>query len=361
MVDTTMTAPLTRREAREIERSTGRRPVAVAVAPVELGLAPVAEAAGAVFDTGEIERNSVTSLVSVVPTEVVSGGGVPVPVVGSDVEVPEAFVRSASIRAARPAALVARQRRRTFAGVAVAASAAALATAGAVIPAQSAAEEQAAAAAQADLLAATAGQQAAAAPQAAPVQGVGVQSADFVAAPEQVQAGSDFSVTVFSADQVTSATATTAPSTGGGSEESAASASSGGGEQSSGSTQTASTSGSGYTGSTVVGDSVVETAMQFQGVVPYGNGNSPDTSFDCSGFVQYVYAQHGISLPRTVSGQAAAGTVVTDPQPGDLVVFGSYHIGIYIGNGMMIDAPDWGRYIEVGGLDAGGTPVFVRI
>jgi cell wall-associated NlpC family hydrolase len=89
---------------------------------------------------------------------------------------------------------------------------------------------------------------------------------------------------------------------------------------------------------------IIGTAQQFLGV-PYVWGGSSPSGFDCSGFVQYVYAKHGINLPRTADIQISAGQPVSksDLQPGDLVFFaGDYvnisHVGIYVGNGQMIHA-----------------------
>ena len=66
-------------------------------------------------------------------------------------------------------------------------------------------------------------------------------------------------------------------------------------------------------------------------------GTSPVTGWDCSGFVQWVYAQAGISIPRTNAWSIMSPT--STPQPGDLVVQnGGAHVGIYVGNGMMISA-----------------------
>lgn len=109
------------------------------------------------------------------------------------------------------------------------------------------------------------------------------------------------------------------------------------------------------------GAAVVAYAMQFVGVVPYGTGASPDTSFGCDGLTQYVFKQFGINLPRTVSNQAAAGTRVSaaDAQPGDLMIYSIGHVGIYAGNGKMIDSPDWGRFVEY--RPVWGSYYFVRL
>jgi len=89
---------------------------------------------------------------------------------------------------------------------------------------------------------------------------------------------------------------------------------------------------------------VINLAREFLGV-PYVWGGSSPNGFDCSGFVQYVYAQKGITLPRTADIQATAGQPISKAElmPGDLVFFaGDYvnisHVGIYIGNGQMIHA-----------------------
>lgn len=93
---------------------------------------------------------------------------------------------------------------------------------------------------------------------------------------------------------------------------------------------------------------VIGIAKQYIGV-PYVYGGSTPSGFDCSGFVQYVYAQAGKSLPRVTTAQQVATTPVSEPQPGDLVFFGSpaYHVGIYVGNGQMIDAPRTGSSVSI--------------
>jgi cell wall-associated NlpC family hydrolase len=79
----------------------------------------------------------------------------------------------------------------------------------------------------------------------------------------------------------------------------------------------------------------------------YVYGGTTTAGFDCSGYVQYVFAKVGISLPRTAEQQRQAVQAVSDPRPGDLVFFGSpaYHVGIYAGNGTMWDSPETGSAI----------------
>jgi cell wall-associated NlpC family hydrolase len=109
------------------------------------------------------------------------------------------------------------------------------------------------------------------------------------------------------------------------------------------------------------GAAIVAFAEQFVGVVPYGSGASPDTSFGCDGLTQYVFGAFGIYLPRTVSNQAAMGIPIApeDAQAGDLMVYPIGHIGIYDGAGGIIDSPDWGRYVEH--RPVWGSYYFVRI
>ena len=89
---------------------------------------------------------------------------------------------------------------------------------------------------------------------------------------------------------------------------------------------------------------IVSTSMDYLGVPYYFGGTTP-AAFDCSGYVQYVFAQAGISLPRTADVQYEVGTPIstTDLVPGDLVFFSTYtygasHVGIYVGDGNFIHA-----------------------
>jgi cell wall-associated NlpC family hydrolase len=112
---------------------------------------------------------------------------------------------------------------------------------------------------------------------------------------------------------------------------------------------------------TYSGQAVVDFAMQFVGVVPYGSGNSPTTSFSCDGLTQYVFKNFGIYLPRMVHAQAALGVQISaaDAKPGDLLWYPGQHIGIFAGAGMMIDAPRPGRYVEYRPI--WGNPIYLRL
>ncbi|MFF0944268.1 C40 family peptidase [Kocuria sp. CPCC 205300] len=93
---------------------------------------------------------------------------------------------------------------------------------------------------------------------------------------------------------------------------------------------------------------VVGTAHQGIGSA-YVYGGTAFGAWDCSGFTKWVFAQHGIDLPRTTWAQFAAATPVSAPQPGDLVSQnGGGHVGIYIGGGKMISAlnPSQGTQIH---------------
>ncbi len=90
--------------------------------------------------------------------------------------------------------------------------------------------------------------------------------------------------------------------------------------------------------------SIVSQSMQYLGV-PYVFGGTSPSGFDCSGYVMYIFAHMGISLPRTADVQFEVGTPVSTHElmPGDLVFFSTYlpgasHVGIYVGDGNFIHA-----------------------
>lgn len=93
--------------------------------------------------------------------------------------------------------------------------------------------------------------------------------------------------------------------------------------------------------------SVYNVATQYIGV-PYVYGGATPAGFDCSGFVMYVYAQFGVSMPHSSSGQGAMGTVISeaDAVPGDLVIMDG-HDGFYAGSGMILHAPYEGASVRV--------------
>ncbi len=100
---------------------------------------------------------------------------------------------------------------------------------------------------------------------------------------------------------------------------------------------------------------VVGIAMRYLGI-PYVWGGASPAGFDCSGFVMYVYAQVGVSLPHYTGAQWNAGVPVSrsDLEPGDLVFFdGLGHVGLYIGGGQFIHAPETGDVVKISSLNDG--------
>ncbi|MGA2836189.1 MAG: NlpC/P60 family protein [Acidimicrobiales bacterium] len=112
-------------------------------------------------------------------------------------------------------------------------------------------------------------------------------------------------------------------------------------------------------------DGTVVTALSFaaeQLGTPYVWGGTGPDGFDCSGLAQAAYGAAGVRLPRVAQDQYDAGPAVPDGAtvlPGDLVFFGTGptgvdHVGIYVGSGLMVDAPHTGAVVRVEPAEWGG-------
>ncbi|TVZ00209.1 NlpC/P60 family protein [Trebonia kvetii] len=101
---------------------------------------------------------------------------------------------------------------------------------------------------------------------------------------------------------------------------------------------------------TTVGTTALRAALSQRGK-PYVWGAAGPDSYDCSGLVVWAFAQEGISLPHYTGSLWNSGMHVSqaDLEPGDLVFFGADigHVGFYVGNGLMLDAPDTGAVVRV--------------
>jgi cell wall-associated NlpC family hydrolase len=114
------------------------------------------------------------------------------------------------------------------------------------------------------------------------------------------------------------------------------------------------TTGQQAPGETSNQERAVQLALSFIGT-PYVWGGESPRGFDCSGLVQFVFTAAGIQLPRTAQEQYDAGPAVPPGQPvvpGDLVFFGTgpdgvSHVGIFVGNGVMVDAPHTGADVRL--------------
>ena len=110
---------------------------------------------------------------------------------------------------------------------------------------------------------------------------------------------------------------------------------------------------------------LVSYAEQFVGQVPYVWGGSTTSGWDCSGFVMYVFAQFGISLPHSSGAQMTVGSPVAslaDAQPGDILA-NPNHAAIYVGNGMVMNAmsPAQGTGVAPVGTVMGASYAIRRI
>src|SRR4249919_2419461 len=98
----------------------------------------------------------------------------------------------------------------------------------------------------------------------------------------------------------------------------------------------------------------VRYALDVVGVPYRWGGESPASGFDCSGLVRWAYGRVGIDLPHSSYALYGEGRRVSDAslEPGDLLFFeGLGHVGLYVGRGRMVHAPQTGRDVEVVRLD----------
>lgn len=107
------------------------------------------------------------------------------------------------------------------------------------------------------------------------------------------------------------------------------------------------------------GEAIAETARQLIGS-PYVAGGAAPTGFDCSGLAAYVYARHGVKLPRSAEEQARIGRALVSSEvlPGDLLFFrvngeAISHVGIHVGGWRFVHAPRHGQKVR---LDSLGDP-----
>ena len=108
----------------------------------------------------------------------------------------------------------------------------------------------------------------------------------------------------------------------------------------------------------VSGSAIIAEAAKYVGT-PYVFGGSSPSGFDCSGFVSYVYAQFGISLPRSSGAYWNVGTRVSSPQAGDIIVTPG-HLGLYAGPNLQIDAPVPGKTLQFRAIWQ-SNPTYVRV
>jgi cell wall-associated NlpC family hydrolase len=99
-----------------------------------------------------------------------------------------------------------------------------------------------------------------------------------------------------------------------------------------------------------VGERAARIAVKAVGVPYRWGGESPSTGFDCSGLVRWAYGRVGIELPHSSYALYGEGRRISESRlrPGDVLFFeGLGHVGLYLGRGRMVHAPQTGRSVEV--------------
>lgn len=337
MDNTTPTGALTRRQAREIERRTGTRPVATAVAST----CPPSN----VWDTGQIDRNEMQALLSVIPAELEREA--------ERASTSSSADRSMTVRAERPAALVAQTRRRTAGGFAAAASVTALAAVGlTTFVGQGAVVADGAH--QADLLAGVKSDELLAldTPDATDDANADkAEPAEAAAPAESSEPAAESSelteIQSFDAAAVSSAAEETVV------EEPEVVETEASAAESVDATADASAAADSEVAasSSVAGSDIMSIAEQYLGT-PYVWGGTTPSGFDCAGYVAWVLNEAGYNATTSISQLASMGTVTTNPQPGDLVIYDG-HIGFYAGSNSMLHAPYAGDVVRYGSIDWG--------
>ncbi len=338
--NTTPTGALTRREAREIERRTGVRPLASTTA------SPCPTASN-VWDTGRIDRNEMAALLSVIPTELAAEAETAAASSGEG--------RGLTVRAERPAAMVARGRRRTAGGFAAAASITALAAVGLTSVVGQGAVVADSSNHEADLLARVGANEAL-------KQSDGIiksDDAEQVTPAESSEPAAESSelteIESFDSASVTSAAAATEVEE---PEVEVTEVSAEGSTETATDDTTAAADSSATASASTSGSSIMSIAEQYMGT-PYFWGGTTPSGFDCAGFVAWVLNEAGCSATTSIAQLASMGTVTTDPQPGDLVIYDG-HIGFYAGPNSMLHAPYAGDVVRYGTIDW-GSHYFVHL
>ena len=110
-----------------------------------------------------------------------------------------------------------------------------------------------------------------------------------------------------------------------------------------------------------VNGDIVATAKQYIGVPYVAYSADPNVGFDCSGFVMVVFAKLGVNRPHSADAQGNLGIRIpmSQARPGDLLVWEGQHVGIYVGDGMMIDSAKPGTTVNVRPI--WGNPYVSRI
>jgi cell wall-associated NlpC family hydrolase len=341
--NTTPTGALTRREAREIERRTGVRPLASTTA------SPCPTTSN-VWDTGRIDRNEMAALLSVIPTELAAEAETAAATSGEG--------RGLTVRAERPAALVARGRRRTAGGFAAAASITALAAVGLTSVVGQGAVVADSSNHEADLLARVGANEAL-------KQSDGIVKSDDASDAEQdataeaskpaAESSELTEIESFDAASVSSAAAATEVEE---PEVEVTEVSAEGSTETATDDTTAAADSSATASASTSGSSIMSIAEQYLGT-PYVWGGTTPSGFDCAGYVAWVLNEAGYSATTSIAQLASMGTVTTDPQPGDLVIYDG-HIGFYAGPNSMLHAPYAGDVVRYGTIDW-GSHYFVHL